>query len=42
MIMLPIGLMLHIAESVGERGERGGLMLCIDDNVVERVNALYS
>jgi hypothetical protein len=32
--------MLYIAESVGER--RGGVMLCIDDNVADRVNASYS
>jgi hypothetical protein len=42
MIMLPRGLMLCIAESVGERVGVGGVMLCIDDNVAERVNALYS
>jgi hypothetical protein len=33
--------MLYIAESVGEWGW-GGVMLCIYDNVAERVNALYS
>jgi hypothetical protein len=42
MITLPRGLLLYIAESVGERGEGRANALYRDDNVAERVNALYS